>query len=372
MPWPFSPRDSKMAPYLIFLSGTISRPSMAVRGVESWISSLRASRARTCRWPASVLASTAPVAASSLTWSASFATFDPDTSSWRTSQPSLLAELSTPFSGRWPKSGSMRSGAVCEQVTLARHIGGIGGGASRGTENSWATPSARDWRSGDASPETMDRNARPLNEQATHWPTPHGFNGQGKDGGYGTGGEFEKFCKLWATPASGLPNDGESPETWRARQAELKAKGINGNGAGVPLAIQAQEKSALWATPDTAISLGGHLSRGGNRSDELLLRGQVNQWGRDVGPDSRPAPTTETAGEHSSTSTPTSRLQLNERFVAVLMGLAPGWIDCEPSATPLCPSKPNGHCGLCGGGHSVNGSDDGARLLAALEATCSG
>jgi hypothetical protein len=36
----------------------------------------------------------------------------------------------------------------------------------------WATPSARDWRSGDASDDTMERNARPLNEQATHWPTP--------------------------------------------------------------------------------------------------------------------------------------------------------------------------------------------------------
>jgi hypothetical protein len=35
----------------------------------------------------------------------------------------------------------------------------------------WATPSASPWRSGDASDETMERNARPLNEQATHWKT---------------------------------------------------------------------------------------------------------------------------------------------------------------------------------------------------------
>ena len=31
----------------------------------------------------------------------------------------------------------------------------------------WATPAARDWKSGDASEATMNRNARPLNEQAT-------------------------------------------------------------------------------------------------------------------------------------------------------------------------------------------------------------
>lgn len=32
----------------------------------------------------------------------------------------------------------------------------------------WATPAARDWRDGRASPETMERNSRPLNEQAVN------------------------------------------------------------------------------------------------------------------------------------------------------------------------------------------------------------
>jgi hypothetical protein len=39
----------------------------------------------------------------------------------------------------------------------------------------WATPAARDWRDGRASDETMDRNSRPLNEQATMlagWTSP--------------------------------------------------------------------------------------------------------------------------------------------------------------------------------------------------------
>lgn len=36
---------------------------------------------------------------------------------------------------------------------------------SHGSVEAWATPSARDWRSGKASPETMARNARPLSEQ---------------------------------------------------------------------------------------------------------------------------------------------------------------------------------------------------------------
>ena len=36
----------------------------------------------------------------------------------------------------------------------------------------WPTPTARDWRSGKASAETMQRNARPLNEVVANWPTP--------------------------------------------------------------------------------------------------------------------------------------------------------------------------------------------------------
>jgi len=38
----------------------------------------------------------------------------------------------------------------------------------------WGTPAARDWKNGDASQETLDKNARPLSEQVilAGWPTP--------------------------------------------------------------------------------------------------------------------------------------------------------------------------------------------------------
>lgn len=45
----------------------------------------------------------------------------------------------------------------------------------------FATPAARDWKSGGASVETMSRNSRPLNEQASHLPRPDqatGANGR--------------------------------------------------------------------------------------------------------------------------------------------------------------------------------------------------
>jgi hypothetical protein len=50
------------------------------------------------------------------------------------------------------------------------------GGPNLGAMAGWATPAARDWRDGRASEATMDRNARPLNEQAvmglSGWATP--------------------------------------------------------------------------------------------------------------------------------------------------------------------------------------------------------
>lgn len=103
------------------------------------------------------------------------------------SRTSLLSstEDSTPFLGRWPKAGTMRAGICSARPT-------------------WERPTAASGSS--SSPEA--------------WPTPN------------------------ATVA----NDGETPETWRARQEILKAKGYNGNGAGVPLAIAVQE-AQLWPTP---------------------------------------------------------------------------------------------------------------------------
>ena len=56
----------------------------------------------------------------------------------------------------------------------------------------WATPSARDWRDGRASQETMDKNARPLNEQAV-WNMPHCPRQNGSDNSKSTYLERQTF-----------------------------------------------------------------------------------------------------------------------------------------------------------------------------------
>ena len=56
----------------------------------------------------------------------------------------------------------------------------------------WATPTARDWRSGEASEATHARNARPLNEQmVAAWSTPRASDGEkgGPNQSFGAGGQ---------------------------------------------------------------------------------------------------------------------------------------------------------------------------------------
>jgi hypothetical protein len=98
---------------------------------------------------------------------ASFAIYDPATSSWRTCQVSLAGEWET-YSETWPASGMTRNGTAYQRPSSVPPIYETESG-------SWPTPSARDWRSGKAGPETMARNSRPLNEVVTEremWPTP--------------------------------------------------------------------------------------------------------------------------------------------------------------------------------------------------------
>ena len=58
---------------------------------------------------------------------ASFAKFDRDMSSWKTSQTSLFGGLSE-FLGTWPRSGLMRGGDVCELAILEPRTSEIGFG----------------------------------------------------------------------------------------------------------------------------------------------------------------------------------------------------------------------------------------------------
>lgn len=161
--------------------GTTFGPSTETNGEGTSMSSAEDSLAPTFPWPVTAKESKAPSPDSGKKCAGSLAKFDPDTSSWRTPQLSLLGDLES-FSETWPRWGSMRDGE-CWELTMPAHLtsgkesgfwrtpdtgaGGTSGLLKEGLdyrENGqpiqvrlvdqvnnprlWPTPISRDWKSG--------------------------------------------------------------------------------------------------------------------------------------------------------------------------------------------------------------------------------
>jgi hypothetical protein len=156
---------------------------VAVRMDKCWCrchtstSSAAASPAKTSATPAKAQGSTGNARVFGPNTHDSFANYDPATSSWRTSQLSLL-EDSGEFSETWPRAGMTRSGTAFRLAPLAPLIGGTGSGL---------------WRTG---PNPLDR--RPIGDddlptrvvRRESWPTPTKSDGEGGPGNSGReGGE---------------------------------------------------------------------------------------------------------------------------------------------------------------------------------------
>lgn len=205
--------------------------------------------------------------------------------------------------GEWPSP--VTSDGERGSKTYKRGNPTLKGAAQAMTEGEWPTPATRDWRSGEASPEMYVRNARPLNEMVIAW--------------------MEEMARLWsdegiwATPSAAVVNDGEGHETWRARQAKLKLKGYNGNGAGVPLTIQSQEV-CLFSPQVRALFAGVPLPTTDPTSSLPSPQTDGSQ---------NPAPSTRSSSRGSTL------VRLNPRFTIWLMGGIEmvDWLhSCQPSA----------------------------------------
>jgi len=118
----------------------------------------------------------------------------------------------------------------------------------------WPTASARDWRDGRASKETMERNSRPLNEVATAlsgWSTPRSTDGEkgGPNMSFGAGG----------TP---LPAQAAELAGWKT---PLVPSGGRRNPPGTTLTDRRPDgKKVTVDLRDEALALSGTL---GNSSD---------------------------------------------------------------------------------------------------------
>ena len=203
------------------------------------------------------------------------ASYDPATSSWRTSQLCLDGDLSE-FSETWPRSGLMRNGIAYRLPPLAP--------LTAGTEcGSWPTPDAMVANDG---------------EDLDNWQARRARVKAQKKNGNGFGMPLAVAVRLWPTPisSSGGPS-----------------KATTGNPrslySGNPLATAVNMAAArLWTTPTANEDACGQP---GAKMQRML-------------------------GNHPDVRSQGSG-GLNPTWVEWLMGYPSEWTALDASATPSCP-----------------------------------
>jgi len=137
---------------------------------------------------------------------------------------------------------------------------------------------------------------RPISARAEHastqhagslLPTPRATDGtKGGPNQRGSSGDLmlPSAVQLLPTPAVNDMGAAYTPDEWDAWCEAQKAKHGNGNGHGKSLHIEA---ARLLPTPSVADSMGGHLTRSGDRSNELLLPGVAKEIANASTPESR-------------------------------------------------------------------------------------
>ena len=126
--------DKTMEPSRLSRFGMTCKPLTEDLGTELLTSWRAGFRAKTSASPGGAQGLTESAAECGTTWPASLAKFDPDTSSWKTAQRSLLEDWAE-FSETWPRWGLMRNGECWERPTLAPRTSESGSGL-------WPTPQA--------------------------------------------------------------------------------------------------------------------------------------------------------------------------------------------------------------------------------------
>ncbi len=205
---------------------------------------------------------------------------------------------------------------------------------SRGVASltAWGTPAARDWKSGEASQETLDKNARPLSEQAvlTAWKTPCVPNG-GRISGNQTdigkhqdgtqaqiGLENEARLSGWTTPQA-------HDQTGRSKGQ----KEIHGTLHGCAFLVS-EARLGAWPTPMAGTPAQKGYNEAGN-TDSGRKTVEMCQWPVDPSTDSGAKPIGYLLGPNGWEIRPASG-QLNAAHSRWLMALPAAWDDCGVTA----------------------------------------
>ena len=209
---PYSARVWQTRPWIKLLWPTIFNPSMADRGVESFIASLRESLASHSVSQADAKAKQTSDGLER-TSSESLMRFDLESSSWRMSQGSLL-EDSTPSSQDWKKlkQGGARSGVCFVRTEQSAPRTAVSG--SSWSRNEYPTPSATPYgtsqNEGQVPHKRATKGTPSLETWAKQWPTPTKAIA---DGGQSSRSGDRKDEKLLTGMAKGWPTGPPDPKT---------------------------------------------------------------------------------------------------------------------------------------------------------------
>lgn len=328
---PLSWREWKNRPWIRRLSGMTLPPSTADRLAAEWISSLPVSPVSRGATPGSAKGSTTTDGCGN-TLRGWFAKWDPESCSWRTSQVSLLEEALIPFSDRWPRSGSMRSGMCFQPEKSGRRTSASG-------FSSWPTPRACEGDKWSAGKQRKDS----LTQVSKGWPTPRAIEANGGDYQNQKGG-------------------GSLPTLTGAARLRHTPRAIYGEHNGITDPKHLTGQALSWPTPNASDVKGASQPAGRRRpSDDDLPSAVIRYWPTPAARDGKgansakhlevgagrkhldqlpnfvahnfplppPDPSTSTNGGASSPST----RRLNPRFVEWLMGWPIGWTDYDSAAT---------------------------------------
>ncbi len=274
------------------LDGTETSKQLTLEGLSEWTSS--AEDSPVSRGPLLDAATgRATIETSGPTPSESFAEYDPDSSCWRTFQASLLTNTLEPYSGTWPRAGTMRNGTVSQQPQLVPHTFVTG---------------------------------------SSSWPTPDAFAANGvvslRKAAHGRHAvSLIHAVNLWPTP--NVPNGGRT--TWHAEQ--------NGNTwthQGKKVQFGLEQAARMWPTPRSSPNENRQTKRTPSQeagSHGLSLAAEVNKW---------PTPTAKRTdmgsvelARHSGTDRKAQGItyqpggQLNPTWVEWLMGFPLEWTDLK-------------------------------------------
>ena len=267
-------------------------------------SSAADSPARTSATPESAPESKASAADCGPSTRESFASFDRDSSSWKTSQLCFTGEWSE-FSETWPRAGTMRNGRAYEQAMLAPHteenesgllptpraIYGEHSGMRdprhlTGAVHFWPTPRVEPGNFSRVNGKIYETSLQSMARRGLlgqMWPTPTAEDTQCKGNHPGAVDSLHAAVKLWPTP--------------NATDGSKAPKYFAGGNPSLPQAVKE------WSTPSAT-----DATRGPDRKRHLRTDG-----GRDL--------TTDVGG------------QLNPTWVEWLMGYPLGWTALKGWAT---------------------------------------